>query len=260
MKIYPDITELSKDLLPRMLVGVGGSYKPSAYHEYNREFVAESCVYDLDLGLVTGHTKRRWTLLVNQYIDRNELEGFVKLTQEMGIRGSVGILFKRVVSKKRYHQLGNCLMGICFSDNTITLLSRTCMIGYMHYIDLALAHKIAIRIGDPKSIGFRWYIVDAQVSYLKTLQTIMLDNRYYRKLKHLATHPRQLSQASSLWQQIVRVYQRRFVALEEDYLNIGIREVAKHGPLRRMVKKWLILEDKLPGNYPRSMKVKDLVL
>jgi len=258
-KIYNNITQLSKSLLPYMLGSSGGVIKSNAYHIFDVLLQSKTCEYDIDLGLITGHTKNRWTKLISQYIDRTRLDSFIELARGLDNQCSVAMQFKAVTPRKLHHQYGNCLLAIVYSNNTLTLFSRTCYVGYMSYFDLALAHKIACTIKDPKDIRFKWYISDLQVSFLRTLQVIMLDKDLNKKLVQLSKHPKKLAQSSVSWQRIVGVYRRRFLYHYEKSGDSILEEI-KYGPTKRYVKKWLILQNKLPGTYPQSFTVRELSL
>jgi len=259
MKAYNTITELSKSLLFYMLSSREGVVKSNAYHRFNVLLESKTCEYSMNLGLKTGFTKSRWTKLVKQYVDKTRLHSFVKLAQNLEGQCSVSMLFKPVVGKKLDHQYGNCLLSVCYYNNTLILFSRTCFVGYLSYFDLALAHKIAEKIDNVKSIKFRWYIVDLQLSYLRSLQIIFLDKKLMSKLNYLVKHPRKLISETISWQRIVRVYKRRFLY---HYNKSGLKMLkeAKYGPAKRYIKRWLILQGRLEGNYPKSFSVRELKL
>jgi len=256
---YKTITELSKSLLPYMLNNTGSVAKGNAYHVFNVVLESKTCKYDIDLGLTTGHTKIRWKRLVSLYIDRDKLTNFIKLAKSLDNQCSVSMQFKSIAGKKLDHQYGNCLLAVCYCNKTLTLFSRTCFAGYMSYFDLALAYKIACEIDSSENISFRWHIIDLQVSYLRSLQVIMLDSKLSSRLSYLSKHPKKLTQASLPWQRIVGVYKRRFLC-HYDKVGVDILKEAKYGPTRRFIRRWLILQKKLPGNYPKSFTLKDITL
>ncbi len=259
MRKYDSITKLSESLLLHMLNSSEGVHKSNAYHEFNMLLQSKTCEYGINLGLKTGFTKSRWTRLINQYVDKASLTSFTKLAKKLDNQCSVSMLFKSIVGKKLNHQYGNCLLSVCYCNKTLTLFSRTCFAGYMSYFDLALAHKIARKIGDVKNIKFRWYVVDLQLSYLRSLQLIFLDKEFMANLNYLIDSPKKLSQFSISWQRVVGVYRRRFLY---HYKKSGLRmlDEAKYGPTKRYIKRWLMLQGKLKGVYPKSLTLSELEL
>jgi len=259
MKKCNGITELAESLLPFMLDDTTGVIKSNASHKFNVLLQAKTCEYDIDLGLKTGFSKSRWTRLINQYVDKTRLASFVKLTQSLDTQCSTSMLFKFVVGKKLDHQYGNCLLSVCYCDDILTLFSRTCFAGYMSYFDLALAHKIAEKIGSVSTISFRWYVVDLQLSYLRSLQVIFLDKKLMGKLNYLVNYPKELAHETISWQRVVGVYRRRFL-YHYNKSGLSMLKEAKYGPTKRYIKRWLILQDKIEGTYPKSYKLSELEL
>jgi len=263
-KSYPNLTMLAKNLLPSLLEDrdCAGKVKSNAYHRFNMMFRTKTCEYNVDLGKETGFSKSRWTRLVNQYVDKSRLKAFVKVAKKLDNQCSASMLFKSIMGKRLNHQYGNCLLSITYCDNTITLLSRTCYAGYMSFFDIALAHKIAEKIGDPSKIKFRWYVVDLQVSYLRSLQVIFLNKKLMTKLKRLHKKPKSIFERAPMpWQRVAGVYRRRFLY---HYKKSGMKMLAeaKYGPAKRYIEKWFYLTGRLkPKNgYPKSFTLKDIKL
>jgi len=261
-KSYPNLTMLAKNLLPSLLEDDEGTGKSNAYHRFNMLFRAKTCEYNVNLGKETGFSKSRWTRLVNQYVDQDRLEAFINVTRKLGNQCSASMLFKSIAGKRLNHQYGNCLLSVTYCNNTLTLLSRTCYAGYMSFFDLALAYKIAEKIGDPSKIKFRWYVVDLQVSYLRSMQVIFLNKRLMTKLKSLHKKTKTAFERAPLpWQRVAGVYRRRFLY---HYAKSGMKmlDEAKYGPAKRYIEKWFYYRGKLKpkGVYPKSFTLKDIEL
>lgn len=254
---YKTITELSHDILPYWLAQEPDLIKTNASHFLDVCFETDSCEYDIDLGLVGGYTKGRWTRLVTQYVEPTHLEAFVNSCKALNNQVSVSFLFKPVAQKKLDHQYGNCLLAVTYVGNKLTLFSRTCFAGYMSYLDLALAHKIACLIGSPSEISFKWCILDWQISYLRTLQTIMLNKKLFAKLEYLSKHPKKLAKESITWQRILGVYNRRFL-YHYDRVGMNILSEAKYGPVKKIIKRWLSMKGRLEMDYPKSLLIQDV--
>jgi hypothetical protein len=152
-------------------------------------------------------TKSRWSMMVKQYIDPQELENFIGLcTSRIGLRDrGVAVLRTKVVkprggaatghSNKQTRTWGSCMLNISYKAipvPQITLYSRTSYLGYIGALDIGVAYKVgeylARELGvDVKKFKFVWYNQAIQWHNFKSL-AFMLNHvnddkrEHYRRL------------------------------------------------------------------------------
>ena len=85
-------------------------------HIYNVIIVSDNCEYDFDFGSNLWFTNSRWNRLVNSYIDKSQLQIFIRKSKEMiGRRkGTVGMNFihQKYEDDRKVHKWGGCLQDI----------------------------------------------------------------------------------------------------------------------------------------------------
>lgn len=137
---------------------------------------ADSMDWEFDLkGLWL--TKSRWTMMVRQYLDPDELTAWLdQCTSKIGTKGrGIAVMRTKIVkprggaatghTNKETRRWGSCMLTLSYKAKPkpqITLHSRTSYLGYIGALDLSvawmaakyLAHELGIKVED---ISFLWY-------------------------------------------------------------------------------------------------------
>jgi hypothetical protein len=152
-------------------------------------------------------TKSRWTMMVRQYLEGEDLQAWIDLcTTRIGRKGrGTAVLRTKMVkprggaatghTNKETRRWGSCMLSLSYKaipHPTITLHSRTSYLGYIGALDLSvawmagryLAHELGLRVED---LRFVWMIESIQWHNFKSL-AFLLNNpdedvrRRYRRL------------------------------------------------------------------------------
>ncbi|GEM_PF-5026555 len=237
-------------------------------HIYNVIIVSDNCEYDFDFGSNLWFTNSRWNRLVNSYIDKSQLQIFIRKSKEMiGRRkGTVGMNFihQKYEDDRKVHKWGGCLHAINFrigKDNVpeLILFSRTCFMGYMSFLDAGIIYHIAKEIYIPEKIRFIWHISDQQISYVRMLPYIFTHKTLMDDFEKCDEND--LDQPLTL-RNIKAVFRRNFKRFEDEYWSKNQKVFSKYGATKRLQKKYLafnnheIMEDKLI----KSVNIRDLKL
>lgn len=133
-------------------------YQRNIVHSFSNKLIAESCVFDYDLGEL-GLTITKWTKFTGMYIDVDLLHAWVD--NAMNVRTYEALYpFKSVPpqfgGRKAVHQWGPCLLGFSFRRQpkppTLTLFTRTQSIGFSGVADYALCHFVAKKLAQRMGI------------------------------------------------------------------------------------------------------------
>jgi hypothetical protein len=196
---------------------------------------AESMAWEFDLKSM-WLTPSRWTMMVNQYIDAEELEAWIgQCTSKIGTKGrGIAVLRTKIVkprggaatghTNKETRRWGSCMLAVSYRAKPkpqITLHSRTSYLGYIGALDLSvawmigryLAKEMGIKVED---IAFCWQIDAIQWHNFKSL-AYMLNN----------SDP-------ELRTQYRRLMMKGLKSLDEDE-----RELIAERPSLRLTRKWL---------------------
>lgn len=137
---------------------------------------AASMDWDFDLKTL-WLTKSRWSMMVRQYLDPNELTAWIEqCTTKIGRKGrGIAVMRTRIVkprggaatghTNKETRRWGSCMLTLSYKalpKPQITLHSRTSYLGYIGALDLSVAWMagkyLAEEMGmDVKDISFLWY-------------------------------------------------------------------------------------------------------
>jgi hypothetical protein len=167
---------------------------------------ADSMVWDFDLK-DAWLTSSRWSMMVKQYLDPDELENFIGLaTGKIGLknRGVAVLRTKKVLPRggaatghtnKQTRTWGSCMLNIGYKAlpvPQITLWSRTTYLGYIGALDIGVAYMVgkylAAELGvDVSTFRFVWYNQAIQWHNFKSLAYMLNhtddDQRaHYRRL------------------------------------------------------------------------------
>lgn len=209
---------------------------------------AHSMDWDFDLkGLWL--TKSRWSMMVKQYLDPEELTAWIdQCTTKIGRKGrGIAVLRTRIVkprggaatghTNKETRRWGSCMLTLSYKalpKPQITLHSRTSYLGYIGALDLSVAWMAAKYLAeemgmDVKDISFLWYNEAIQWHNFKSMAWMLCNpnpelRNMYRRL--LTKGPSKLSDVE--------------------------REILDTAPAVAMTRKWLTkvrLEDKNRATY-----------
>ena len=156
--------------------------------------VAEVDSMEWDFDLKTSWlTKNRWSMLVRQYIDPQDLETWIgRITSRIGLkeRGMAVMRTKTVKPRggeatghtnKQTRIWGACMLSFTYKAKpypTLTLHSRTSYMGYIAGLDLTVAYVIgkmlAQELGIPVSkMRFVWFNEASQWHFFKSMSFVL---------------------------------------------------------------------------------------
>jgi len=209
---------------------------------------ADSMVWDFDFK-DAWLTKSRWSMMVRQYLDPEELEAWIgQCTARIGLKGrGVAVLRTKKVAprggaatghtNKQTRTWGSCMLNISYKAipvPQITLYSRTSYLGYIGALDIGVAYMVgkylAREMGvDVSTFKFVWYNQAIQWHNFKSL-AFMLNHIDEGKREH---------------------YRRLLIAPSGDLTNAEKREILS-SPAIKLSRKWLqkvIKEDATGRTY-----------
>ena len=148
-------------------------------------------------------TKSRWSMMVRQYLDPEDLEAWIgRVTSRIGTKGrGIAVLRTKIVkprggkatghTNKETRAWGSCMLNISYKAlpvPQITLYSRTSYLGYIGALDLSVAWVVgkylAQELGLPlNKIKFVWVNQAIQWHNFKSL-AYMLNHTDKEKAKH----------------------------------------------------------------------------
>jgi hypothetical protein len=245
-------------------------------HAFNVLVMSKTCHCQLDMGKELWLNKQRWSRLIREYVPREGVETFIeqaKLIMSGGARDGavVNMMFRDPKRYAKKHRWGGCLMGATFGGVTrknqapcITFYSRTSYIGYIGFLDAAIASVIARHITDDLSeIKFRWHISSMQCHCFKSLPYIYSSPRLYRKLCRVAYQLKQnrlgaLRKTSPTWINMAK-WQNKVTAAWKEY-GQDMLDHEKYGPFRRIKRRWMEHMGYSTKNIPPSVTVDELTL
>lgn len=154
--------------------------------------VADSMEWEFDLKSM-WLTPSRWTMMVNQYIDPEELQAWIKqCTGRIGSRGrGIAVMRTKIVkprggaatghTNKETRRWGSCMLSLSYKAKpqpTITLHSRTSYLGYIGALDLSVAWMVARYLAkemkiDVSQFRFVWMIEAIQWHNFKSMAYLL---------------------------------------------------------------------------------------
>lgn len=173
---------------------------------HNTISMADSMEWEFDLKDL-WLTKSRWTMMINQYIDRDALRTWLaQSTGRIGLKGrGIAVLRTKDVkprggeatghSNKETRRWGSCMLAISYKavpEPQITLYSRTSYLGYLSAMDLSVAwmagRYLAKELGIPvEAFKFVWMNEALQYHYFKSMAYLLnhrnkKSRKSYRKI------------------------------------------------------------------------------
>lgn len=202
---------------------------------------ADSMVWDFDLKNM-WLTPSRWTMMVNQYIDREELEAWInQCTGKIGVRGrGIAVMRTKIVkarggaatghTNKETRRWGSCMLALSYKAKPvpqITLHSRTSYLGYIGALDLSVAWMAARYLAKAMNVDVSTF------KFVWMNEAIQWHN--FKSLAYMLNHPDDERRADY----------RRLLIKPESKLNVQeIRNISL--PTIRLTRVWLrkmMLED-----------------
>jgi len=153
---------------------------------------AESMAWDFDLKSM-WLTKSRWSMMVRQYIDAEDLEAWIgQCTGKIGLRGrGIAVMRTKNVkprggaatghSNKETRRWGSCMLNISYKalpTPQITLHSRTSYLGYIGALDLSVAWMCGVYLAKEmgckvEDFAFVWHNEAIQWHNFKSLAFLL---------------------------------------------------------------------------------------
>lgn len=151
---------------------------------------ADTMVWDFDLKNL-WLTPQRWTMMVRQYMPRQEfIDWLEKCTKYIGLKGrGIALLRTNVVKPRGGEQFGNkesrrwgsCMLAVSYKAiprPQITLYSRTSYLGYLSGLDISIAwmcgHYLAAELGcSVEDFAFVWMNEAAQYHNFKSMAYLL---------------------------------------------------------------------------------------
>lgn len=185
---FPDATTMHEKMVRRLMMGerFGKDFDWTHGTEvglHNVVLGVESFDWEYDLKRL-WMPRSRWTMMVRQYIDPDDLADWkAKIDDRLKRRGrGIAVLRTRTVQGKGTgrgvrRRWGSCMLSVSFRSNpvpTLHLHSRTTYFGYLAAMDLTVAHALACEAGNivgihPADMNFIWTLDLAQFHGFRSL-------------------------------------------------------------------------------------------
>lgn len=181
---------------------------PNEAIRFDQSLRCSSMTFNFNLNEL-GLSRRRWSMLVKQYLDLGKTMAFVQkcveIVKQQSKEGATACLYTNDVPPKfDKHYWGSCIMGFTFHISpdgfpVLTMNSRTSYVSYIGGIDLALARAIMVKtikylipsgfVGNTideterrlQKVRFIWNVTSLSLPYLKSLPYMMNRPEYFRE-------------------------------------------------------------------------------
>lgn len=197
---------------------------------------AHSMDWDFDLKTL-WLTKSRWSMMVKQYLDPDELTAWIdQCTSKIGRRGrGIAVMRTKVVkprggaatghTNRETRRWGSCMLTLSYKATPkpqITLHSRTSYLGYIGALDLSVAWMAAKYLADEmgmdvKDFSFLWYNEAIQWHNFKSMAWMLCNP-----------------------DSELRGMYRRFLTKSTSKLSEIEAEIIAESPAIRMTRAWLL--------------------
>lgn len=236
---------------------------------YDNLVGCDSMRYKFDLGRDLWLNKSRFTVLQREYLDLQQLEGFLERAAEIGNKVKHGAItsmpFKLPEFRAKKHRWGGCMSSLCFRMNkdgqpTLILQSRVTYITYMGGADLALCHVVAREIGERigmpvQDFAFRWSCASHQAHSFKGIPYLFRAGLWPLIVDKEARDEYPDSQFPAL--KLIRKWAGKIVEKHESGESL---ELEKYGPLRRVRRRYgeWVNDEPLPKCPVKSLSLAPL--
>jgi hypothetical protein len=196
---------------------------------------AESMEWEFDLKDL-WLTKSRWTMMCNQYLDREELTAWIEqCTGKIGTKGrGIAVLRTKQVkarggaatghTNRESRRWGSCMLAISYKavpNPQITLYSRTSYLGYLGALDLSVAYMCGK------------YLADAMGVPVESFQFVWMNEALqfhnFKSMAFLLNHP----------QESQRKLYRRLILKKHKKLSDDELWMIKNSPALTLTRKWM---------------------
>lgn len=239
-------------------------------HLFNVTIEADRCEYDLDIGRELWLNRSRWSRLTREYVPSDALEQFISQANEIlngdaRLGATANMMFHDPKRYDKKHRWGGCLMGATFrGDNkksgpaTLTFFSRTSYIGYMGFMDAAIACVLARHIREGERIAFRWHLSSMQLHCFKTLPYVFSQPDLMKQLEFNARALRsgKRRKMSPTERNMAKWYNKILEAFDE--YGTDMLDHEKYGPFKRIKRRWLEHKGHSEKAPPPSLKLDKL--
>jgi hypothetical protein len=196
---------------------------------------AHSMEWDFDLKNM-WLTPSRWSMMVNQYIDPEELEAWIgQCTGKIGTKGrGIAVMRTKTVkarggaatghTNKETRRWGSCMLAISYKAKPrpqITLYSRTSYLGYIGALDLSVAWMCGRYLAKELGIGVE------DISFVWMNEAIQWHN--FKSLAYLLNHGDEEKRDSY----------RRLMMLPASELINSEKKLILGAPALKLSRKWL---------------------
>lgn len=209
---------------------------------------ADSMVWDFDFK-DAWLTKSRWSMMVKQYIDPEELEAWIgRVTSKIGTKNrGIAVLRTKVVkprggaatghTNKETRAWGSCMLHISYKalpTPQITLYSRTSYLGYIGALDVSVAYMVGKYLA--KELG----VPVSTFKFVWVNQAIQWHN--FKSLAYMLNHTSKEKREQ---------YRRYLIEPSANLAGVEKRHILDH-PAIKLSRKWLqkvIKEDNSGRTY-----------
>lgn len=196
---------------------------------------AQSMAWEFDLKNM-WLTPSRWSMMINQYLDPEELESWIgQCTGKIGTKGrGIAVMRTKTVkarggaatghTNKETRRWGSCMLAISYKARPrpqITLYSRTSYLGYIGGLDLSVAWMCGRYLA--KEMG----IAVEDISFVWMNEAIQWHN--FKSLAYLLNHHDEESRES---------YRRLLILPGSELIN-SEKRVILGSPALKLSRKWL---------------------
>ncbi len=215
---------------------------------HNVMAMADSMDWDFDMKDM-WLTPSRWTMMINQYLDPDELTAWIeRCTAKIGKKGrGIAVMRTKTVAarggaatghtNKETRRWGSCMLALSYKAlpaPQITLYSRTSYLGYIGALDLTVAWMAGKALADAMGMDVK------DIKFVWLNEAIQWHN--FKSLAFLLNHPDDKR----------RKAYRRLMMKPTKKLKPKELEQLKNSPALELSRKWLakvIAEDKAGRTY-----------
>ena len=209
---------------------------------------ADSMDWDFDLKSM-WLTKSRWSMMIRQYLDPEELEAWIgQCTGKIGLKGrGIAVLRTKMVkprggaatghTNKESRRWGACMLNISYKAKPypqITLHSRTSYLGYIGALDLSVAWMVARYLAKEMGVSVKDF------KFVWMIEAIQWHN--FKSLAYMLNHDNEE----------LRTQYRRYLIEPSDELEVKEKKKILSSPAIKLSRKWLqkvIKEDNAGRTY-----------
>lgn len=181
-------------------------------------------------------TKSRWSMMVRQYLDPDDLEAWIgRVTSKIGTNNrGIAVLRTKVVkprggaatghTNKETRSWGSCMLNISYKAlpvPQITLYSRTSYLGYIGALDLTVAHVVGKYLAKELGISVK------DIRFVWVNQAIQWHN--FKSLAYMLNH---------VDLELREKYRRFLITPSAELAGVEKREIIDH-PAIKLSRKWL---------------------